>query len=278
MTRTHHKITPGCIIIAVTFLYSYHAYAAAWNRPVGEWQAVNTYFYYSTDEAFAQDGSRIDQGEFTKHENILYAEYGYTEDITLGGTVSLQYLKQDLGPGNGTRDVWGVGDTEWFVRYQFWQSKDIVMSFQPLLKLPPANQPNDQLDIGTNQTDIEARWLLGHTYEAWDNYHFNNLEVAYRKRFSSPADELRIDMTAGIRPYEDWMVMAQLFSTFAVNGDNDTDLRLVNSNDFDLVKAQLSIVKPIDDALSLQFGLFEHVDGNNTGAGGGFLLSLWAHF
>ena len=48
--------------------------------------------------------------------------------------------------------------------------------------------------------------------------------------------------------------------------------------DFDLYKGQLSLVYRVGPKLRIQAGYLRDLTGRNTGAGDGFVVSLWINF
>ena len=265
------------ILIIVMMFMPVHSYAAAWTQEKGKSQLLNNVFLYVTDEFFDTSGNRQDQETFLKIEYNPYFETGVTDTITAGVSPRLQRLSQDGASGSG--ESYGLSEIEFFLRKKVWEYDSKVFSLQPLIKIPGIYSSNENPNIGSKQIDAEIRALFGHSFSLSGYALFDNVEVAYRKRFSNPGDEVRVDGTLGGHINDQWMVLAQIFTTFSADSSSGgADFSNTNSTDFDLIKLQLSAVKEISDRTSLQFGAFSHVDGENTGAGGGLLLSLWVHF
>lgn len=106
---------------------------------------------------------------------------------------------------------------------------------------------------------------------------FRSLELAYRHRAGKPGDELHLDATVGLHLNPKWMILGQGFGTFAVAGAGGS-YTVANSSDYSLVKLQLSAVRKINERWSLQVGGFTNTWGENTGAGSGGMVALWANF
>ncbi len=266
----------GWVFSAILFLYLplQDARAAAWLLEKGQKQLINNLFLYRTDKAFLANGDQQRQPEFTKLEYNPYLEYGWKDDVTLGLSTSLQRLSQK---GNG--DNSGLGDTEIFARKRLWQNERAVLSLQPLLKLPGLYDEDETLSLGQGQVDVEIRALGGMAFPLYGQWHYYNLEVAYRQRYGAPADEIRVNQSLGLKVADKWQAVLQNDNYFAVDGDaNGTTLRLANSAGYDMVKLQVSVVHEWDKKTSLQLGAFQHVAGENTGAGSGLLASMWLKF
>ncbi len=263
-------------IIAAIF-FPVPAWTAAWTQPEGKTELIHNVFYYTTDESFDRAGNTIPQERFSKLEYNAYGEYGLREDVTVGASISTQYLRQAAVVGEDDSNL-GIADVELFIRQRVWQNDAWVVSIQPLVKIAGPYDDRDTPQLGNGQMDMELRGLVGHTFSVAERYHFANLEVGYRKRFENPTDEVRVDGTLGMRFTEDWMVLAQTFNTLSIDSVAASPVLVTNSTDFDLHKLQLSVVHTIDDTWSVQLGGFQHVSGENTGAGGGAVFSVWMTF
>ncbi len=115
-------------------------------------------------------------------------------------------------------------------------------------------------------------------------YHFADLEVAYRKRAGALSDQVKIDGTIGFRTNVSFLILAQTFAVISTGEENIGKVEVSKNvfapnidNYFD-VKLQLSGVVQATKTSSLQFGLYGDVYGKNYGAGNGILVSLWKGF
>ncbi len=154
-----------------------------------------------------------------------------------------------------------------------------MLSVQPLLKLPGLYDEDETLSLGQGQVDAEIRALGGIAFPLYGKWHYYNLEVAYRQRYGAPSDEIRVNQALGLRVADAWQFVLQNDNSFAVDSDAiGTPLRLTNSAGYDMVKLQASLVHEWNKKTSLQLGAFQHVAGENTGAGGGLLASVWLKF
>jgi hypothetical protein len=260
------------ILFGIAVLLPLSSMAAAWVLPKGKYEVLHNYFFYTASESFDSDGNTSKNKRFSKHEYNPFIQYGVREDLTLGVSPSIQYLTQD-------QTEFGLADAEVFLRKQLWKgNKGQVASVQPLIKLYGPYDEDASPALGQKQIDIELRGLYGAPFSLFEQWHFYNIEAGYRHRFESPGDEWRIDSTLGLRADENNLVLLQLFSVISVDKSANNQLALANSSDFTLHKLQASYVHTLDEKLSLQLGGFTHIAGENTGAGGGILFSVWTHF
>ena len=272
----HMAFLPVFLWLLVSLALPFSLHAAAWLQKTGELSLYNSTIYYSTDEYFDEAKQRRSQLRYSKYEQNLYAEYGWNRDLTIGVSASVDAVQGDAGQASPTiGSNYGLSEPSLFARYRLWENENSVLSVQPWLKLPSLYAKDSLPRGGTDQTDMELRLLGGHSFQLDGLYHFINIEAAYRKRFGDPGDQLRFDLTAGFRPHENWLIMPQLFTTWRVS--EPAAQRFIQNpiNDYNLIKPQLSAVYRYSVDTSFQLGVFKHLYGQNTGAGGGLFASLW---
>lgn len=261
-------------IVNLLWGFPHSLFAAAWPQKPGELLYVNNFYAYDTTEF--QDINSLPSAtpRYRKFDLNPYVEYGLNAWVTLGGSLSLLHLRQAQFTGP-TRANTGIGDVELFLRTPIYRQQGFVASLQPLIKLPSLTSSSDFPEIGSDQLDAELRGLFGYGFEAWKQDHFANLEVAYRHRFGTPHDQIRIDATLGLRPTERWLILPQVFTTLSTDLPASAPAVISREQDYDLIKYQLSAVYDVSDSLALQFGGFTDGYARNTGQGDGLLFSVW---
>ncbi len=265
------------VILCVLLPFSSHA--GAWLQPQGEWQTITTALYYRTDSFYDNDRDRQPQERFSKWQLNPYGEYGFTPNVTLGFNTFVDYVSGENPDLAGDRNHnAGLADSELFARLRLWERDSAIISIQPLVKLPSLYASDSLPRSGSEDFDGELRLMGGYGFAAAGHNHYLSAEAAYRKRFGGPADQFRVDVTLGLRPAENWLILPQIFTTWRVNAPSGAAFTQSGQDDYDLVKAQLSAVYEFSDNMGIQLGGFSHVRARNTGAGGGGLLALWKRF
>jgi hypothetical protein len=122
--------------------------------------------------------------------------------------------------------------------------------------------------------------MVGSSKELSHHHLFWDAEAAYRYRNGAPADQFRSDGTLGLEFTHHLMALAQVF---AIKGLQDGQPVTANSNpntqsDFDLYKAQPSLVIMLGHGTSLQGAWNDAFAGRNTGNGSSVILALWKKF
>lgn len=237
--------------------------AGAWLQRQGEGQVIHTLSWYRT-------GTPGDPYE--KWEYNPYAEYGWSPRLTIGVSAYLDLASQEIATG-WERNA-GLGDTEVFARYLVWEKGPSVFSIQPLVKLPGGWTSDDFPAIGGEQMDAELKGLYGTHFGP----HFLDVSLAYRARSETPSDQLKLEASFGYRLSEQWLILPQLFGTMAMDSTQGGVFTFAPSDDYDLLKWQLTGVYRYNDSLSFQAGGFGHALRDNTGGGGGIIAGVWQKF
>ncbi|MCP5362130.1 MAG: hypothetical protein H6908_05815 [Hyphomicrobiales bacterium] len=254
------------------------ASAGAWMQEPGHGQVIVDGIYYGTSDYYNRNGDEVSAPKLRKYEVLPYVEYGVNEQLTVGGSMSFQSINEDIP---GRKWVASPGDMELFVRTPVWQRGTTIVSVQPLIKIPGPYDEDKNPRVGDGQYDFELRGLMGHSFKipSWnENWHYADVEAAYRMRNGNASDEVRLDATVGLRPWEDTQLINEVHSVMAVDSRSTAPALLVNSEDYDLVKYQFSVVQDLTEQWALQIGGFKHLAGENTGAGAGGLIGFWYNF
>ncbi len=273
------RIAPA--LFAFGSLVPQHAVAAAWTSPKGHGQILFSTSYFQATRSFDTSGTlqRFGYGgQFRKIELNPYFEVGVTNRTSLlvNAFVPMLRFRNQFGSFKSA----GSGDVEVGVRQRLTPvSKRTAFSVQTMFLFPTYSE-NRNPAPGNHQWDVEPRLQLGRSHPLEKRSLFWDVEAAFRYRSGAPADQLRFDATVGSDLASRFMLMGQ---GFAIKGlRNGTPIQLLNNpnlqSDFDLYKAQVSTVFRISRAVRVQTGYFRAFAGRNTGAGQGFVVSLWTNF
>ncbi len=275
-------------------------------------QAILTFNNYQSTQIFDKNSKRIkSSNNFSKYEINPFFEYGLSDNLTIGANPTLQYWQAgDLADNSKTVTFRGCGTTkaidgnkangeiiesEFFIRKKLLEIGNMVFSMQPLVKTPCVLIVNSGAAVNWNSYETELRGLIGYgfkwnqksqdgkTYPFAGQYHFLNLEVAYRKYNGALSDQVRIDATSGFRFNENILLLAQVFSSIStgkenISADITTNDTQENIDRFGNVKLQLSGVLQTSKTTSAQLGVYTEIAGLNYSAGQGMMISLWKVF
>jgi hypothetical protein len=244
------------------------AIAGAWTLPAGKGQVIVTGTFLGADRYYDSRGRILRGPSYRKFEASAFLEYGFTDRFT--GLFSPSLLATSVA-GGGAAYV-GPGYTEIGGRFRLLGGESWIVSLQASARLPaPANRLNPAAACCT-ATEADVRLLIGKSFMlgAWPS--FINAEAGYRLRGGLTEDELRIDVTLGVRPRPDWLILLQSFNVLA----NDGDAGIFTEARYH--KVQLGAVWDFAHQWSLQLAGIVTISGRSAPVEAGFVTGLWYRF
>jgi hypothetical protein len=248
--------------LIICILASSNAWAAAWTLAKGSYQAIPSMeFSRYSGYSYANDFFLLPRSG-TKLDISTALEYGLSDSLTLGITPHYQHITDHFITDNRSSAVFN----ELLLRKRFWQQGNRVLSVQPMVKLAASDNFIPVTTMDKAASEVELRILGGQSIFYHNNYHFVNAELAVRQRLTDKITELHSDNTLGIRPYKDWLILSQLFSTVALGNYYYSH---------SLFATEISAVTPLNDIFSLQFGVTRQWSPGNSLVGNGIILAVW---
>jgi len=267
-------------VAGVVLACSAYVHAGAWTQDAGHGQIIFTSSFLETSNEF--DGSGTSRpfgynGQFRQLAFNPYLEYGLSRRYTLVVNLNAPLLKY-----SNEYDVTssaGLGDIEVGIRRRLNSPESAWAVSGQITTLFPAYSAARTPAPGNHQEDVEARLLVGRG-TTWAQHHvFWDAEAAYRYRSGAPADQFRADLTSGINLTTRFMAMGQVFAIKGLR--NGSPFSATNPNaqsDFDLYKAQFSLVTTLGVGTRIQLGWNDAFVGRNTGGGHTAVLGIWKSF
>ncbi len=246
-----------------------HAFAGAWTLEQGHGQVVVTVTPSTADEAFDGDRTTQSRPRYDKVEVQALAEYGVTDWLTAIVSPGLQHV--DIAAPVGAHRS-GLGYTELGGRYRFLSGDNWVFSGQATGRIPGTFDTANPAAIGYNGFEYDFRLLFGYSFAvgAWPA--FLDLQLAQRLRTGDPPNELRADVTFGVRPLPQWLLLAQVFNV--VSEGNSPPI----FPSYDYSKLQLSAIYDLTRQWSVQAGGFTTFSGRNALQENGLIFGAWYRF
>jgi len=233
------------------------AAAAAWTLAPGAGFVSASASYFSTggDEAFEEVTTST------------YGEYGAAEGFTIGGVIE------------SSKPVGAVSD----------QSTDVTLAAFGRLRLhsgaagdPFSLQagvvvPLDTLSrTGAQQLDseqeVDLRALYGRGFATGWGDAFYDLQGGVRIKLRDGADEVKLDLTAGLRPAPGWLLLIQSFSTIGMRNNGE------GGSDFDVFRLAPSVGYELWTDVTLLLGIEQDVAGRSIDKGTRLKLAVWTTF
>lgn len=239
------------------------AAAGAWTRPKGRTQVIVKLEEMRADRGFDPDGVLADLPAERRDTTAgLFAEYGLTDRLTL-------QFKGDWQSGEDAFvDFEGRGPIELGVTWQAWRNDQTAVSLYAGYARGGEGRNAGYASPGQGEQDWEVRASVGRSFEAgWGPIPpraFFEVQAARRMRENLP-DEVRLDVTAGTRLGDNWMVLAQAFGGQADDGGPRW------------LSLEASVVRDLGD-WSVQAGWRQAVSGRETPRSGGPVIAVWRRF
>ncbi|MEX6507072.1 hypothetical protein [Jiella sp. M17.18] len=239
------------------------ALAGAWTLSAGRGQAIVTGLYSGATAAFDERGGSVDHPDFAKGTVSGRVEYGLTDRVTILGSGEIGSERDgDLPFARPAMSEAAIG-----ARVRMYDRDGFVASAQLSGLVEPSG---DGRHLDWSQPTLEPRLLAGYGFQIGGMPAFVDAEAGYRYRTGTAPDEIRIDLTVGLRPWPDVLILAQSFSTISAGGGT--------AGRYDYHKAEGSVVYDVSKRWSLQAGVFATVAGTNALKERGLVTALWYRF
>jgi hypothetical protein len=256
----------GCLLVAVT-----RAEAGAWLYPAGHGQVIVTTEFAQARNVYGVEGQLLPTRPYRKFETRVYAEHGVTDWLTVSAQGSgmtfdgsagpldildpfrpppAQYRGLGLGAVGSRLHLASVGASEFSVETSVRAASSEARRYLDMRGAP----------------QFDTRLLMGRTFDFFGFDGFLDTQVGYRTR-GQYGDEIRIDLTVGLRPFDSLALMAQNFSALAAWSGPQAKVTEQ--------KVVLSAVYDVTDLASFQVGWERAIGGINAPAERGVFAAVW---
>ncbi len=246
------------------------AYAGAWLQAEDALFLDVSQSYFTSNEYFDVQASKTTTLPYEKYETSIYAEYGLSKDITLGGRVAYATARQQFTNNAGFvfEDANRILiDPEFFFRGGLWEWNGGVLSGEVGVKLPSQYEQQNGIFVGSDSRDLSLSLNAGHSFKLLGNYHFIEGRAGIRFREDTPGNQAHLDGRLGLRPFEDVLLMTSLYTTWAEDIPDSSQFLRSGAQDYDLIKGELAIWYDMEEDYSLHLSVSSHLRGKNTGDG-----------
>ena len=245
------------------------ALAGAWTLPKDEGQAIAGAIYTKSTHAFDDQGNAQPIPTYDKLDVELLFEYGATDWLTV--LLSPEILSIDIAaPINA--DSTSPGYLDFGARARLWSDATSVVSVQVIGSLPGMHDDDNPAEIGNTDAELDLRLLYGRSFTLANCPAYVDAQLAYRFRFDDPSNEVRIDLTLGMRPHPRFALIAQSFNTISDGTANDI------FEDGREHKVQLSAVWNLNENWAVQLGGIATVAGEDALRERGVVAAVWRRF
>ncbi|CAH1669065.1 hypothetical protein [Chelatococcus sp.] len=264
------------VVLLVAFLLfaSRTAQAGAWTLPEGKGQAIITGTFLKADRYFDSRGQTIRGPDYRKFEVTAFIEYGLTDSLTAILSPSLLSTRVS---GPEPAQYTGLGYTEAGARYRLFEHDGWIVSAQAIAGFPGPTNALNPAEVCCTDKYADARILVGKSFRLGDWPTFVDAQAAYRLRSGAANDEIRFDLTLGVRPLPKWLFLAQSFNVLAMNAlASGSTLGLLSGTRYH--KVQVGVVWDFADDWSLQLAGVATIAGKSAPLEHGLVSGLWYRF
>lgn len=236
------------------------AHSGAWTRAEGEG-------FRSQETRYFRTGGPAEE-RFEQQNVSLYFEYGIAEKVTIGAKIDQSLRLDDSGFGAQTGRIGGL------VKVGVWTGEaGDVAAVEIAASTPLSGMQSPIAQVGDEADEFRASLLYGRgfTTEYGDAWAEGALGLAHLT--GGRPDEVKLDLTAGVKPTEDWIAFAQIFGTFGLQNEDS-----IVDPDFDIVKLKLSIGYQITEEKTLLLGAARDIYTQGTDPGWEFSVTVWSPF
>lgn len=232
------------------------AAAGAWTRPAGEIFVATSLRGYSTMLSERDT-------PFHRVSTDIHVAYGAREGLTVGGEAEIAQ-RSDLRVE--TRALI-------FLRGRVWTGATGAVASVEAAAGAPLTRRLTPLDLTPDQTkEASATARFGLPLDIGLGPGWADAALTLRHRAGPPADELKLDLTLGARPFERWLAMAQVFVTLGMRNNGFT------GPNHDVAKLSLTLGRDLDERRTALIGVAADVWGRRVTRGIEVKATLWTRF
>ncbi|WP_298746251.1 hypothetical protein [uncultured Brevundimonas sp.] len=237
--------------------------AGAWNPSKGQGQVIFKFEHMTAERGFDPEGALVALPDRRRDTSLgAFVEYGVTDRLAVRFTGDWQSGEDAFVEFDGR------GPLELGLSWQAWRDDDAALSLYAGYATGGEGRNAGYAPPGEGDRDWEVRAAFGRSFAAgWGPAPprtFVELQAARRMRGGLP-DETRLDATLGVRPGDDWMVLAQAFG-----GRTDDGAAA-------WLSVETTVVRRFGD-WSVQAGWRQAVAGRETPQASGPVIGLWRRF
>jgi hypothetical protein len=241
------------------------SYADAWLMAPGQGQVIAGSAFSGSTRAFDGHGKLIPVAPYEKFELGAYIEYGVADWLTLVADPALDHIRQPAPAASYD----GAGESGAGLRVPLYRADPLVASLRAILLSPGASFNSGVQPRRSGSIDLRAMAGANFTLGAWPA--FADSAAGYRFYAQAQPGEWRLDLTLGVRPDPDLLLLLQSFGAIQTS-------RSAAFPRSSWEKLQASLVYDFAPSWSAQIGGFMTVAGVNTGRECGPMAALWHRF
>ncbi|MCF8470837.1 MAG: hypothetical protein K9G30_08630 [Parvibaculum sp.] len=249
------------------------ARAGGWPLAPGSAEIITSATRLRTDQRFDGEGKKRWTSRYTKLEISPYMEYGLAENLTLVGEAA--WTRETTDYFGTTFKNEDVSRLKAGARLALGTWQETLFSLQPLATLHLMEAGDDPAATKSGDMDAELALVLARSGRLLGLDVFSVQEVGYNYRDRSRPDEMRADITLGLKPWPGTMFLLKSLNTAAVK-------RTASGQLYRASKLEVSVVQSLPEWIapgwSIEGGMEETIAGRSSVTGTTAKFALWYRF
>lgn len=203
-----------------------------------------------------------------------FSEIPLSKNSSIGENIQFSHVNSTYK--NNTQ-AYSFNGLELFYRYRFLATKYASFTLHNAYRFHGIYNENKYLALMPKQNDYELRLLVAHNMTdrlinnilRSSNPYFARFEIAYRKKFHNPFDEIRQRLIMGLNLNKKFSILIQQDLIYALTRNiSNTRNSFRQLQNFDFAKDFHHIISPsliykYNDQMAWQFGFFYRISGND---------------
>lgn len=287
------------LLIIIFSLSIRSVFADAWTQKEGDLLLINAISLSEFNQTNYITGGITDNKVGGIQLNS-YFEYGFLNNLTIGGKISYTSLFQDANGSIGGKIKYtsnSFDGVEIFGRLKIFSYKNFIMSFVTGFKTKGYYKEDYHLrEFGIPSVEQEQKIEIGYSFDNEEHLQIYNAQrvfmtasLAYRK-FYSFADQIRFEFILGVPINQTFLILSRfqkinyLFKEDPYYGISMPSVFAFNAGFTSLVKAYVSLVTKIDDSNFIEIGYTNTIADKNLNSDlkninfHSISISLWTYF
>lgn len=237
------------------------ACASPWNRDDGGVFVANRVDYFR---------SSTDVSRYARIDSDTYVEWGLSRRWMAGGKAA--FGTAFIEDATGARTVSGFGESDVFLQRQLQRGEHSATALRLAGVWSGDVTDGARPGFATGGFDVDLRALHGRDILLTPFKVFIAAEAGYRRRLSGASDQARADFLIGVEPSRQFLILMEAQSIISMR-NNDPGF-----DDFDLFKAQASLVWRATKRWSIVGGARTEFAARNVFPGDAFSIGFWTQF
>ncbi len=245
------------------------ATAGGWPQAQGHWQVIVPITSTQANARYGISGNKQSASSYKKWEVAPYVEFGLSKNLTLINEMA--WTRDDTNYRGDHFTSEGMSRLKLGARLCLGDWQETTFSLQPLATIHGTTSGDNPSSPHSGDVDGEMAIVMARSAPVLGIEAFSVQEVGYTKSTGNAPDLVRADVTLGLKPYQDTMLLIKSMNTTALSVNASGGL-------YQSTKLGLSLVQNIAGNIALEAGYETVITGRETLNEKTWRVGLWLQF